>query len=189
MRFVATVQNNIITSKGINYTDYIDKNEIELTEEQYNNIPIPCRLVDGEFIPCNFPEVDIGEENPCVITQTQLVTYVGTGKSGADNPCSITCSFAPKIVQMIGFVHDTGAQFSTHSGENPSSIQDVIFCDKLNTEYAKNAGFIHDTVSSISRHAKKSADGKTISWYIDSTSNASAQYNIKGTTYYVLAMG
>jgi len=59
MKYVATLENDIITSKGINYTDFVDEREIELTEEQYNTIPIPCKLINGEFIPCDFPESNI----------------------------------------------------------------------------------------------------------------------------------
>ncbi len=60
-KFTATIQNNVIVAKGINYTDYVDEREIELTEEQYNTIPIPCKLVDGEFVPCDFPEYSISQ--------------------------------------------------------------------------------------------------------------------------------
>ena len=58
MRYVATTYKNVIVSKGINHTDYVDKNEIELTEAQYNSIPIPCKLVDGEFVSCEMPEIE-----------------------------------------------------------------------------------------------------------------------------------
>lgn len=63
MRYTASVFKGVIVAKGINYTDFIDKNEIELTEYQYNTIPIPCKLIDGEFVPCDFPEIKI-EETP-----------------------------------------------------------------------------------------------------------------------------
>ena len=56
MRYVGTLKNDVVVAKGINYTDYEDKREIELTEEQYNSITLPCKLVDGEFIPCDYPE-------------------------------------------------------------------------------------------------------------------------------------
>ena len=61
MRYVGSLLDGIIVSKGINYTDYIDKKEIELTEEQYNSIPIPCKLVDGNFVPCEYPKVIMPE--------------------------------------------------------------------------------------------------------------------------------
>lgn len=58
MKYVGTVQNDVIVAKGINYTDYQDPNEIELTEEQYNSIQTPCKLVDGEFVQCDFPKTE-----------------------------------------------------------------------------------------------------------------------------------
>lgn len=58
MRYVGTVKDDVIVAKGINYTDYVDPNEIELTEEQYNTIPIPCKLIDNEFVECEFPKYD-----------------------------------------------------------------------------------------------------------------------------------
>ena len=59
MRYVGTLKGDVIVAKGINYTDYRDKHEIELTEEQYETIPIPCVIIDGEFIPCDFPESEV----------------------------------------------------------------------------------------------------------------------------------
>ncbi len=61
MKYTATKYKDVLISKGINYTDYVDPNEIELTEEQYNTIPIPCQLVDGKFAPCEFPEMGNSE--------------------------------------------------------------------------------------------------------------------------------
>ena len=61
MKYTATLNKGVIVAKGINYTDYVDKREIELTEVQYNNIPIPCKLVNGEFVSCDFPKVEGGE--------------------------------------------------------------------------------------------------------------------------------
>lgn len=59
MKYVGILKKGVIISKGINYTDYEDVNEIEITQEQYNTIPIPCKIVDGEFVECEFPESDI----------------------------------------------------------------------------------------------------------------------------------
>lgn len=59
MRYVGILKNGVIISKGINYTDYEDVNEIEITQEQYDTIPIPCKLVDDEFVECEFPKSDI----------------------------------------------------------------------------------------------------------------------------------
>ena len=57
MRYTATIENGIYTSKSINYTDFIDDREIELTKEQYDTIPIPCKMINGKFVPCEFPKV------------------------------------------------------------------------------------------------------------------------------------
>ena len=61
MRYVGTLKDDVIVAKGINYTDFKDEREIELTEEQYNSIPIPCKLVDGEFVECDYPKEEITE--------------------------------------------------------------------------------------------------------------------------------
>ena len=61
MIYVGTLENDVIVAKGINYTDYIDEREIEFTEEQYNAIPIPCKLVDGEFVSCDYPKFNVVE--------------------------------------------------------------------------------------------------------------------------------
>lgn len=61
MRYVGTLYKDVVISKGINYTDFVDEREIELTEEQYNTIPVPCKLVDGEFVACDYPHYEIKE--------------------------------------------------------------------------------------------------------------------------------
>lgn len=78
MRYVASLYEDVIVCKGINYTDHIDKNEIELTEEQFNTIPIPCKLIDGEFIPSDFPKVDIvvSEKKPTTEELLNLILGV-----------------------------------------------------------------------------------------------------------------
>ena len=72
MRYIASVTNEgIIVSKGINYTEYVDEKEIELTEEQYNSIPIPCKLVDGEFVECDFPTPSVTEVEEVIPEPTE----------------------------------------------------------------------------------------------------------------------
>lgn len=61
MRYVGTISQGVIIAKGINYTDYIDENEIELTEEQYNTIQTPCKVVNGIFKPCEYPKITVEE--------------------------------------------------------------------------------------------------------------------------------
>ncbi len=61
IKYTGTIIDNVIMAKGIAYTGFVGNNEIELTKEQYDTIPIPCKLVDGDFVPCDLPTVD-GEE-------------------------------------------------------------------------------------------------------------------------------
>lgn len=61
MIYTGTLYKGVIVAKGINYTDYVDEKEIELTEEQYNTIQTPCKLVEGEFIPCEYPKAETVE--------------------------------------------------------------------------------------------------------------------------------
>lgn len=63
MKYIGVLNDDVIVAKGINYTDYIDENEIELTEIEYNNLQPPCKLVAGEYIPCEFPTYE-GENTP-----------------------------------------------------------------------------------------------------------------------------
>ena len=58
MRYTGTIYKGVIISKGINHTDFIDENEIELTKEQYFSIKTPCKFADRKFIPCEFPETE-----------------------------------------------------------------------------------------------------------------------------------
>lgn len=178
MKYVATVQSNIIVAKGINYTDYVAKNEIELTKEQYDTIPIPCRLVDGEFIPCDYPEVEIAETNLTEVTRFELYSYTGTGTSGEANPCILTFSFEPKMVAMLPNIG--------------GGVSPIINCDLLTTEYKENMSFYDSTQSYANNdYAKKSEDGKTIYWYVanNTATGPSNQYNNGGTVYTVLALG
>lgn len=102
----------------------------------------------------------------------QTVSYVGTGSSGSGSPNSITFSFAPKII----FMRDS----------NGSSIYSPVFPQLLSTSYAGYLGFISNGQFNI----KKSSDGKTFTWYTNSTLNpAKDQCNASGWTYACCAVG
>lgn len=62
----------------------------------------------------------------------------------------------------------------------------------LTTEYTINSGFGGGwhTSAGVNNYGKKSADGKTINWYV-STSDPGAyyQFNTSGTVYTYLAIG
>lgn len=126
-----------------------------------------------------------------------IVTYKGTNViPTAENPVSVTFDFVPKVIIMLGtvsmsYISGGGVlyQQSDISYGNDQYKHSVIYCDAISTEYTKDAGFVlWNEYNQPVRYAKKSADGKTISWY-SNASTAYAQYNTGNTTYYVLGIG
>ena len=117
-------------------------------------------------------------------------SYVGTGDYnsgtgwGSSNPTSLTFDFAPKLL-IIGWQEtlDNGF-FSSNLGERVTSDNYYsIYTGALTTQFKQYRGF-GDPDSS---YAKKSSDGKTITWY--STHHANSQRNDKRHKYYYLAIG
>lgn len=120
--------------------------------------------------------------------------YNGTGTSGSSNAKSLTFDFAPRIIILthdyfdadvidIGGWRDLinrGFAYGT-SGKN---TQIIINADTLTTSYQSGLGFAVE--GSYTPSAKKSADGKTITWY---GSNAASQANETKHTYYYVAIG
>lgn len=104
--------------------------------------------------------------------RVQVVSYVGTGTYGADNPCSITAGF--KIKAAIMMYHYI-----------PSASSLFMISDELSTNYTADIGF--SEVNANYSWGKKSADGKTLSWYV--THSAGGQFNYSGYKYYVLCIG
>lgn len=115
-------------------------------------------------------------------------SYVGTGVYGSSNRTSLTVSFPPKylIIQKT-----SGSYYLTGFGvthDSPNEIYGVGFplapfkeggVSYLITRWAGNTIY-HVTVSI-------SGDGRTISWY--STSSSEAQLNDADTRYYYTAFG
>ena len=89
--------------------------------------------------------------------------YTGTGTYGASHPTSVTFPFEPVLFFFP-------SELITLFANSLSTTEDNIFVGSV---YYVNI--------------KKSADGKTISWYSDSS--ASEQYNDKGKTFYYAAIG
>ena len=127
--------------------------------------------------------------------QTQIVSYVGTGLYGIDNPCSLTFDFAPKIIKFMacehisssGKLYQRGYEHSLSSTYN-DGLMDVIVCDSLPTEFDENfsVGLADGSAFRGTAYGKKSEDGKTISWY---ASNIDVQCNNSGETYYFVGIG
>ena len=118
-------------------------------------------------------------------------TYTGTGTYGADNPCSLTFDFEPKIVIMLGYLEPNVGWQPLFGGSTGSSqaLSTVMTADALSTTYSARTGFLkgnsYSTFNTIK--GKKSEDGKTFYWY--DTESDSGQCNSEGYTYYYLAIG
>lgn len=109
-------------------------------------------------------------------------SYVGTGKYGEDNPNSLTFEFAPKLLFI------TNRRISGDFYGSASIDGNPMDCSILTTNYTNGLGFASKPESNIlSGYAKKSFDGKTITWY--HRRDANSQQNGSGYVYYYLAIG
>ena len=117
--------------------------------------------------------------------RVQVVSYVGTGTAGKNNPCSITMPFKIKTAIMLGYEESYELVSFLHSEYNMS----IIVADQLSTEYKSYRGFLRGTpsVSHSQTYGKISDDNKTIYWYFNL--DAYIQCNSSGTKYYVLLLG
>lgn len=115
-------------------------------------------------------------------------SYVGTGDYnsgtgwGSSNPTSLTFDFAPKLL-IIGWQETLDSGFFTSNLGDTSNNYYSIYTGALTTQFKQYRGF-GDPDSS---YAKRSSDGKTITWY--STHHANSQRNDKRHKYYYLAIG
>lgn len=115
-------------------------------------------------------------------SKIQTGSYVGTGTFGEDNPCSLTFSYAPKIVLFTDIVRISDGTVSASSLVSDSSNNYIIHnLDALTTTYVNSAGFGASTL-----YGRKSSDGKTIYWY--NTNNAARQFNSANYRYYWVAI-
>ena len=121
---------------------------------------------------------------------TEIQTYIGNGTNGINNPCSVTFkTIVPKAIMVIGWKQsNNNYQTNMQSGAYRYNVS-FILCDELSTSYLMGAGFLFcDSTNQPSRYAKKSADGKTIYWYIEGDGQSQAQINQSGYKYYILGM-
>ncbi len=105
----------------------------------------------------------------------QMVSYVGTGTYGKDNPNSITADFKIKYAFLI----------ATYTSTNLNFGSSIMVGDVLTTSYKEYVGF-HGT-SPTNSYGKKSIDEKTFYWY--HATNATDQFNYTGGSYWILIIG
>ena len=107
----------------------------------------------------------------------QVVSYVGTGTYGKDNPCSITADFLMKVVFYLGYL--SGTSFHDPNYNNDTQTEVLV---NMPTVYKSDRGF---SKRNGTRYGKISPDRKTLYWY---STNSDAQLNTSGITYYFLAL-
>lgn len=172
------------SSGGIYYT-YITCQlvSIETSEPEYVQSSDRSAYPDsGEQDGYEYQYLGIPFENAATAPKIATGSYVGTGKYGSSNPNSLTFEFAPKLLFITRSNGDGNFYGAYDIAGNP------IDCSILTTIYTAGLGFA--TVSSgdaLSGYARKSEDGRTISWY--HRRNASSQANYSGYTYYYFAIG
>lgn len=134
--------------------------------------------------------IDVNAEAIANGTKIATGSYKGTGTYGSSNPCKLTFDFAPKFLWIYGYEPSSPSVGFYHFLNNDGST--IIPTDCLTTSYSKYYGLWTVSMSNKSYVlAKKSDDGKTISWYTTLTGDgiASSQVNASGYTYYYLAIG
>lgn len=148
----------------------------------------------GEFDGKEYAYIGVPFENLFYAPQIETGSYNGTGASGSGNANSLTFDFAPRIIILTHAYYNVdeingggwwdlinrGFAYGT-SGKN---TQIIINADTLTTSYKSGLGFAVE--GSYTPSAKKSADGKTITWY---GSNAASQANQSSFIYYYIAIG
>lgn len=117
------------------------------------------------------------EDDKLAAADVKIATgsYSGTGKYGSGNPTSLTFDFAPVYFEITGSSSNGSYQAASTSSAQPGKYS----MDAITTSYV---GFDGNNY----QYMKKSADGKTISWY---GKNTSQQYNDSGRIYYYIAIG
>lgn len=116
-----------------------------------------------------------------------LGSYVGTGKSGKSNPNQITLAAPFKILCIYGMQWPDSYRSIDNSGTGGTSV--IIPGSIIPTEYTSGFGFFYSSNSRDS-YGKKSADGKTFSWYYNYTPSdaATVQLNLSQVVYHYYAI-
>lgn len=116
-----------------------------------------------------------------------LGSYVGTGKTGKSNPNQITLAEPFKILCIYGMQSNNYYESIDNSGTGETSV--IIPGSIIPTEYTSGFGFFYSSNSRDS-YGKKSADGKTFSWYYNYTPSdaATVQLNLSQVVYHYYAI-
>ena len=122
-------------------------------------------------------------------TEFEIISYVGTGTAGKSNPTSVTFSKAPSLIIMLGYKYgNSGRWYQVFDSDG--DFFTMLPTAAIPTEYTRGMGFGRERNYYI--YGKKSADGKTFSWYSWDPSKgdgtAEEQCNDTESEYYVLGL-
>ena len=111
-------------------------------------------------------------------------TYVGTGKSGSSYPCSLTFSFAPKLVM----IYQTGYIGIVSGSSASKEVSYYVILPNLTTSF-RIISYINSDYREMNNTVTFS--GNTISWYSEANNDVYApnQLNRSGTRYGYIAIG
>lgn len=115
----------------------------------------------------------------------EWVSYIGTGNSGASSPCSLTFSFAPDIVIAAYYINSAGDCIRLFGRDTDNRSCYAVYMDSLSEEYKSYRGF-SEGMDTNNTFAKKSEDGKTLSFYVNG--GAVYQLNYSGYPYHFIAI-
>lgn len=120
----------------------------------------------------------------------EIQSYAGKGLYGESNPCTLTFSFAPKVIMFVGAMSNSNQWHSIDKLSADSTTvticNDKVLTDTLTTSYKNYNGFYTNNAFS-SAYIKKSEDNKTVMWY--NTSVSKYQLNDSAFTYYFMGIG
>lgn len=120
--------------------------------------------------------------------KVQVVSYVGTGTYGENNPCSISVNFPMKAIVFLArfYTNDEKKKISKYF-VNPNYYNDVssILVEEVPKTYSPSLGLGNNEFSN--NFGKRSKDRKSYYWY--NTNNESDQGNSAGVIYYFLVIG
>lgn len=124
-------------------------------------------------------------DNAANAPQIAIGSYTGTGTYGANNPCSLTLPFSPKLILLIS-TGTSATDFLPRSQYYSASL----YMPLVTTQYVQGVGFCNngsnDSLPTY-LYGKKSSDGKTIMWY--NTHSAAGQCNENGVQHNLIALG
>lgn len=110
----------------------------------------------------------------------QIVSYVGNGKFGADNPCSITADFPIEAIYYIG-----GFDTTTKSlAQNTQPVTNYMLADALTNSYVDGTGICLGAGDSC--QGKRNENAQAFSWY--HVNSAEKQANLANRYYSFLVI-